>query len=92
MNLVPYISTWAVLAVVVIILAVYRVSLARRDDRSLDVLVQDPGVISAQKHALQRIRTIEIWGKSLTVFELVFGVAIAFLYFYRVWQESVKMP
>ena len=33
MNLIPYISTWTILALAVVFIAIYRVRVARRDDR-----------------------------------------------------------
>ena len=41
MNLIPYISTWSILAVAVVIIAIYRIRVARHDDQSLDVMVHD---------------------------------------------------
>jgi hypothetical protein len=92
MNLIAYISTWSVLALVVLAIAIYRITIARRDDRSLDVMMHDEKVIEDQKHAVKRIRTVDHWGQALTVLTVVYGLAIAFVYFYQAWQEATKIP
>jgi len=91
MNLLPYISTWVILAVVVLVLGIYRIRLARHDDDTLDVIVSDPGVIAHQKEAVHRIKVIDIWGQSLTVLAILYGLAIAALYLYHVWQEGAQI-
>ncbi|HEV2351608.1 MAG TPA: hypothetical protein VG028_17390 [Terriglobia bacterium] len=92
MNFIPYISTWSVLALVVLAIGVYRITLARRDDRSLDLMVQDEHVIADQKQAVKRIKTIDHWGQALTILTVLYGLAIAFVYFYQVWQEATRIP
>lgn len=92
MNLIPYISTWSLLALVVLAIAIYRIMVARRDDRSLDLMVHDEKVIADQKMAVKKIRTIDHWGQALTVLTVVYGLVIAFVYFYQVWQEATKIP
>lgn len=92
MNLIPYISTWTFLALVVLAIAIYRVTVARRDDRSLDLMVKDDRVIEAQKLAAKKIRTIDRWGQALTVLTITYGLVIAAVYFYQIWQLNTKIP
>jgi len=92
MNLIPYISTWSILAVAVVIIAIYRVRVARRDDRSLDLLVSDQHVIAEQQMAIKKIRSIDRLGQALTVLAITYGLVIVTMYFYHIWQEGAKMP
>jgi hypothetical protein len=92
MNFIPYISTWSVCALAVLAMAIYRITVARRDDRSLDLMIKDERVIAGQKMAVKKIKTIDRWGQALTVLTVVYGLAIAFVYFYQIWQEATKMP
>lgn len=92
MNFLPYIVTWSVCALIVLGVAIYRINLARRDDRSLDLLVKDEHVIEDQKMAVKKIKTIDHWGEALTVITVLYGLAIASVYLYQIWQEATKMP
>ena len=91
MNIIPYISTWVVLAVVVLVLGIYRIRLARHDDDTLDVIMSDPGVIAHQKETVHRLKVIDLWGQALTVLAVLYGLAIAALYLYQVWQEGTQI-
>jgi hypothetical protein len=91
MNFVPYISTWAVLAVVVMGLGIYRMRVARHDDDTLDVIASDPGVIAHQKEAVHKIKLLDRWGQALTVLAILYGLVIAGLYLYHVWQEGTQI-
>jgi len=91
MNFIPYISTWSVCALIVLGVGIYRISVARRDDRSLDLMVKDDKVIADQKMAVKRIKTIDHWGEALTIITVLYGLAIAFVYFYQVWGEATKI-
>lgn len=91
MNLIPYVSIWAVLTLFVLALAGYWNLVAYRDDQTLDVMENDPQVIEAQKLAIKKIRTIEFYGQSLTVLTVAYGLVIAFVYFYHIWLESTKI-
>ena len=92
MNLIPYISTWTILALAVVIIAIYRVRVARRDDQSLDVMVHDDHLIAEQQMAIKKIRTIDRLGQALTVLAITYGLVIVAMYFYHVWQEGAKIP
>ncbi len=92
MNPIPYVATWAVLAVVVIVIAVYRNKVARRDDQSLDLMVKDERVIEEQKLAIKKIRTIDRLGQALTVLTITYGLVIVAIYFYHIWEEGSKIP
>jgi uncharacterized membrane protein len=92
MSLTLYVSIWVLLAVVVLVVAGYRMLVARRDDQSLDVTEEDSRVIEEQKQAIKKIRAIDRWGKSLTVLTIAYGLVIAIVYFANVWQEATKLP
>ncbi len=92
MNLIPYISTWSVLALAVVVIAVYRVRVARRDDQSLDVMAHDAHLIEQQQLAIKRIRKIDRFGQALTVVTITYGLVIAALYLYHIWLEGSKIP
>jgi hypothetical protein len=90
MNLGPYVAIWAVLGVVVLAIAIYRQRVARRDDQSLHI-VEGEQLIAEQTKAYRKIGTIDRLGQSLTVFAILYGLVLAAVYLYHVWQESTKV-
>ncbi len=90
MSLNPYVAIWIVLALIVLGIALYRQAVARRDDQSLH-LIEGEKLIAEQTRAYKKIGTIDRWGQSLTVVAIVYGLALAAIYLYHVWQQSTKI-
>ena len=88
MNLVPYVVSWAVLAVIVIILAIYRSSLASKEDATIHIAGAGTAMVGEQVAMNKRLVVVDLVGKTLTVIVLVAGLALAGLYVYNVWQTS----
>lgn len=83
-NLLPYAIFWAVLALVVLTLIVYRKSVSSREDDSIHL----EGTMPAEQVALaHRLALIDRWGKSLTVVVAVLGVVLGAIYMYQVWNN-----
>lgn len=82
-NLLPYAVFWGVLAVVVVVLIIYRKSITSREDDSIHL----EGGMPAEQLALgHRLGVIDRWGKSLTVLTVVYGLALAGFYMYQIWN------
>lgn len=92
MNLFPYLTSWAILAIAGLVLAVYRITMAGRDDRTLHVLEQDPNVIAAQNLAIRKIKTVEHWGEALTIITVAYGLVIALIYLHFLWVSGTEIP
>ena len=90
-NMFPYVISWLVLAVGVLILGIYRIRLGRRDDATLDVLAHDTSLVAHQQHEVHKLKVIDVWGQSLTVLAFLYGLAIAAYYLYSVWIEGTKI-
>jgi len=88
MNMVPYIVTWAALGVVVLGLAIYRSTIAGREDDSLHMAVGEAPVMVAQQKLGKKIEHVELWGKSLTALLVVYGLVLAGIYLYHAWLQS----
>jgi len=82
-NLLPYAVFWAVLALVVLFLIIYRRTVTSREDDSIHL---EGGIASDQVTLAHRLELIDRWGKTLTVVAVVFGLALAALYLYQVWN------
>ena len=74
--------TWAILALVIIALAVYRTTIGKTEDATIHVLESDIGNVPAQVAVAQRLAVIDRWGKILTVVTVVYGVLLAVVYGY----------
>lgn len=84
MNLLPMAVTWGILASVVLVLAFYRASVAKKQDEYLHVNVD---VASKQVSGTQKLQQIDRWGKLLTVVAALFGLALLGLVLFNAWQN-----
>ena len=83
-NLLPYAVLWGMLAIVVVCLVIYRKSVTNREDDSIHL---EGGIPSEQVTLAHRLESIDRWGKTLTAIAVVYGVALAALYMYQVWNN-----
>ena len=92
MNLTFYLATWISLAVVVGVLLIYRNMMASHEDETIHVLDGDAPQVAAQAKLSHKLEIIERWGKILTIVVVVYGLIIACMYLYYVWQQGAKLP
>ena len=91
MHLTVYIWTWAILAVVVLCLALYRFSLVGHEDESLRLSDVEAPQIVEQKQVFGKLNRVEFWGKLLTVVVILYGLVIAGIYLYESWLHSSQV-
>ena len=82
-NLLPYAVFWGVLAIVVVFLIIYRKSVSSQEDDSIHLEGNMP---TEQVSLAHRLELIDRWGKTLTVIVAVYGVALAGIYLYQIWN------
>ncbi|MGA2590086.1 MAG: hypothetical protein ABSH32_09240 [Bryobacteraceae bacterium] len=82
-NLLPFAMFWGVLALVVVCLIFYRRAVTSREDDSIHL---EGGIASDQITLAHRLELIDRWGKTLTIAAVVFGLALAGVYLYQVWN------
>ena len=87
MNPLLYISTWAFLAIVVLVMAAYRYFLVRHEDATLDVM-ESASLASEQAKVFKKAAAIERWGKVLTLVVVVYGLVLVGAYIYHAWELS----
>lgn len=83
---------WVVLAAVVIVLAVERWWISRKEDDSIHVAAGTEGAMSQQVAVAATLGRIERWGKTLTVIAVLTGMALAGVYLYHTfvsYQDSL---
>ena len=82
-NLLPYAIFWGLLALVVLFLVFYRRSVSSHEDDSIHL----EGNATIQQTSLaHKLATIDRWGKSLTVVVAVYGISLAAIYLYQIWN------
>jgi hypothetical protein len=87
-------STWGVLALVVLILAAYRSQLGRQEDDHIHMADFEATAVPHQAAVAHKIDAVEKWGKLLTVVLVVYGLVLGGYYFYTLWaaqQHGVMM-
>jgi len=82
-NLLPLAIFWGVLAIVVVFLIIYRKAVTNREDDSIHL---EGNVATEQVTLAHRLAAIDKWGKTLTIVVAVYGVALAAIYLYQVWN------
>jgi negative regulator of sigma E activity len=86
---VPFVVLWAVLALAVISLIVYRRVVAAGEDDMIHISDAAGSVTSQQVTVAQKLDQIDKWGKMLTVVTVAYGVALAAIYVYQSWVSGV---
>ena len=73
-NLIPFAVLWAALAVSVLFLVVYRRRIAHQEsDFGLHV---EGSEATRQASAAQKLDQVDRWGKLLTIFTVLYGIAL----------------
>ena len=91
-NLIVHLVIWAVLATIVVFLGLYRRRIYMKSDEVLHVLDAEAPLVSTQEVVGAQLVKIDRWGRLLTILVVVYGLAIAGLYFYRMFMDtSIKM-
>jgi len=87
-NLTPFVIGWAVLALVVCALAIYRKAVSRHEDDFLHVRDSETNLVAEQGAIASKLLVIDRWGKITTVVALVYGLALAGSYVYLSWVTN----
>jgi len=86
-----YLISWALLAVVVVILAVYRLSLGHHEDVVVHLAGPEASLIPEQTHLAARMHKVEVWGQTLTVIMAVYGLTLLAVWAYKVWESGSQI-
>jgi hypothetical protein len=83
MSMTPYLATWAVLAVIVLGMAIYR-NLLGMHDPVLDISPAGAGQVTGHAKQCRAEDWIERWGQLLTIFVILYGFVLLDIYAYKV--------
>jgi hypothetical protein len=79
---------WSVLTLCVIGLALVRKFAAYHEDDMVHLTEGEQREIPRQVAIARRLEKFDQWGKTLTVVDLVFGVALVGFMLYNAWEQS----
>jgi hypothetical protein len=88
MNLIPFVVLWSALALIVLILAVYRRRITRGEDDTIHVLEGDQRYVVDQAKLATKLEVIDKWGKIATVVTIVYGLILVAIYTYSLFTSN----
>lgn len=89
MHFTPYVVSWAILAVIVLALLLYRNVKALHEDDNLHI---ETGEERKQAAFYRTMHRIDRWGEILTAITVAGGLVIAAAYLYQVWEIRSRLP
>ncbi len=90
MHMIPYIAIWALVAVAVLALALYRKILTFHGDDEFIHLTEGEQRLIPQQVALgHKLALIDRWGKALTVVTAAYGILLVALILFQAWRASL---
>ncbi len=86
-----YLWSWAALAIVVLILAVYRVAVGSHEDQTLHLHQSEGALIATQQKLSRKVTAADRLGILLTALLAVYGLVLLSIYLYHVWLKSAQI-
>jgi uncharacterized membrane protein len=84
-NLTPAVVIWVILAIATLGLALYRKLISASEEDLIHLGPGEERQIPGQVALAERLKTVDRWGKILTVITALVGLAIAAVYLYQVF-------
>jgi hypothetical protein len=85
-NLTPAVVIWVILAIATLGLALYRKLISAGEEDLIHLGPGEEREIPGQVALAGRLKAIDRWGKTLTVFTVLVGLAMAAVYLYQAFQ------
>lgn len=85
-NFTPFAILWAVLALVVLVMAGYRKMVSGHEDETLHLT--NPSESAHQVSIADKLEHIDKWGKLLTIVVVAYGFVLALAYTYQTWVQA----
>jgi hypothetical protein len=86
----PWVIGWLVLGLVVAALALYRKMISSHEDDIVHVSGESR-VVSNQVTVAQRLEKIDVWGKTLTIILVAYGLVLGAWLIYQGWLASARV-
>lgn len=88
MNMMPLVISWSALALVVLGLAMYRKSVADKED---DVVHVNAAPSVDQSEIAKKLEAIDKWGKTLTIIAAVYALVLFGVFLYNGWNQTSRI-
>lgn len=90
-NLLPFAIVWAILALVVIVLAFMRKNVAAKEDDTLHLTGGGAtAAVEDQVKTANKLAALDKWGKILTAVAVVYGLVLGAFYGMHLWEASSR--
>ena len=83
-----FVIFWTILGVATLALALYRKFVSMREDDYVHLSAGEERLIPQQVATFKKIGAIDRWGITMTIVTVVFGLALAAFYLYRIIQSQ----
>lgn len=92
-HLTAWLIVWAVMVSAVLLLAMRRLALVRREGAlgGLHVAGGDEKVPTLEADIARRLASIDFWGKTLTIVAAALALGIAVAWLYNGWLKALEM-
>lgn len=88
-NFIPLVVIWAILTLVVLLLAGYRKIISANEDEMLHL--SNPIESIHQVGIAHRLDVVDKWGKLFTVITAAYGLVLAIVYTYQTWIQATNL-
>lgn len=85
----PFALIWALLALVVLLMAGYRKMISTKEEETLHL--SDPVETTHQVQIAHKLDVVDKWGKLLTVVVAVYGLLLLIAYTYQTWIRTSNL-
>jgi len=83
---------WGVLALIVLVLAIYRMSIGSREDDQIHLNAAETGMSSVQAAFAHKLEAIDRVGKALTVVAVLYGAGLLAWAIRDTWISGTMLP
>lgn len=90
MNLMLFSAIFVVLIAAIIVIAIYRARLSRREQETLHVLGTDPAEISLKMNIAQKLLAVERWMRILIIVTVIYGIGLLGLFLWDAWERTSR--
>ena len=84
-DLRPFLTLWLVVIAALVVVCLWRRSVAVKEDPALHLGTAQDGTADQQIAVAKRLGQIDKWVKIMTVIAVVFGILLGAAYLYRAW-------
>ncbi len=92
-ELMPCLILWAAVTTAVLLLALWRIRVVKREAElgGLHVAGGDPALALRETEIARSLARIDFWGKTLTVLSVILILSIGSIWLYKGWLEANKI-